>query len=59
MIPEPPSSDASTLPDDLAEAFDSFKLAILRHKQDAWREVSADAVLTALDGLRQLVLAES
>ena len=42
------------LPTDLAEALESFKLAILHHKLSGWREVSRDAVLAALDALGQL-----
>lgn len=45
------------LPDDLAEAFESFKLAILRYKLDGWREVARDDVLVSLDVLRELALA--
>lgn len=45
------------LPDDLAEALESFKLAIVRHKLAGWSEVSPDSVLVALDGLKALTLA--
>ena len=54
-----PFERVSDLPEDLADAFDSFKLAILRHKLAEWEEVSRDDVLAAVDGLRQLVLAPS
>ena len=47
------------LPDDLAEAFDSMKLAILHHKRDAWQQISAGDVLHTLDALKALVLAPS
>jgi hypothetical protein len=47
------------LPADLSEALEIFKLAILRHKLAAWRDVPAESVLAALDGLKQLVLAPS
>ncbi len=33
-----PFENLGDLPDDLAEAFDAFKLAILRHKQDSWEQ---------------------
>jgi len=45
------------LPDDLAEALESFKLAIVRHKLAGWSEVSSEDVLAALDGLKGLTLA--
>jgi hypothetical protein len=45
------------LPDDLAEAFDAMKLAILRHKTDGWRDISAIDTLRALETLKALVQA--
>jgi hypothetical protein len=45
------------LPDDLAEAFESFKLAIVRHRLAGWHEAARDDVLAALDALRELALA--
>jgi hypothetical protein len=47
------------LPDDLAEAFESFKLALLRHKTENWQQVSRDDVLKVLEALQALVLAPS
>jgi hypothetical protein len=47
------------LPDDLAEAFDSFKLAILRHKTDGWSQIAPADVLLTLDALKALVTAPS
>jgi hypothetical protein len=47
------------LPEDMLDALESFKLAILRHKMGGWADVSSDDVLGALDALRQLVLAPS
>jgi hypothetical protein len=57
--PEPvrPFADLPALPDDLNEAFESFKLAILRHKSADWREVTCDTVLRCLDGLKSLAIA--
>ncbi|MFH1920899.1 MAG: hypothetical protein ABIP48_13600 [Planctomycetota bacterium] len=52
-----PFEDLPPLPADLAEALESFKLAILNHKLTGWREISRDQVLAALDALRQLALA--
>jgi len=45
------------LPQDLADAFETFKLAILNHKLSGWREVGSDAVLAVLEALKQLALA--
>lgn len=45
------------LPDDLAEAFESFKLALLRHKADNWQQVPRQDVLQAIESLKSLVLA--
>lgn len=52
-----PFESLAELPDDLADALESFKLAILRHKSAGWSAVSADDVLATLDALRGLVLA--
>jgi len=54
-----PFEDLPDLPDDLAEAFDAMKLAILRHKRDGWRDISAGDVLRTLDALKALVTAPS
>ena len=54
-----PFENLPELPDDLAEAFDTMKLAILRHKTDAWQQIPAADVLRALDALKALVLAPS
>lgn len=52
-----PFANLAPLPDDLAEPFDAFKLAMLRHKTDGWRQVSCDDVVAALEALRALALA--
>jgi hypothetical protein len=54
-----PFADLPALPDDLSEALDHFKLALLRHKTAGWEEVSRDVALQTLDALRALVLAPS
>ncbi|MEQ8785850.1 MAG: hypothetical protein RIC55_06105 [Pirellulaceae bacterium] len=54
-----PFENLADLPDDMAEAFESFKLAILRHKADDWKEISRDDVLASLDALKELALAPS
>lgn len=54
-----PLQDLAELPDDLTEAFEQFKLAILNHKLAGWADVSRDDVLGALAALEQLALAPS
>jgi hypothetical protein len=55
--PVRPFEHLGKLPDDLAEAFESFKLAILAHKLTGWAEISCGEVLAALDALKQLASA--
>lgn len=52
-----PFESLAELPDDLADALESFKLAILRHKTAGWAEVSPDDVLASLAALSELVSA--
>lgn len=52
-----PFADLPSLPADLTDAFESFKLCVLRHKMAGWRDISRDAVLLSLDALRELALA--
>ncbi|MCI0359811.1 MAG: hypothetical protein L0211_15145 [Planctomycetaceae bacterium] len=54
-----PFAHLPELPDDLAEAFDALKLAILRHKQANWSEISLSDVLRTLDALKALATAPS
>jgi hypothetical protein len=54
-----PFESLPDLPDDLAEAFDGLKLAILHHKTAGWVSVAAGDVLRALDALKALVTAPS
>ena len=54
-----PFENLPDLPDDLAESFDSMKLAILHHKRDGWQAISAADVLHTLDALKALVTAPS
>lgn len=54
-----PFAELPPLPDDLAEAFEAFKLALLRHKTDNWQQVSLSDALKAIDALKALVLAPS
>jgi hypothetical protein len=43
------------LPEDLAEATSSFKLAIVRHKSAGWEEISQADLLKLLDALKMFV----
>jgi hypothetical protein len=54
-----PFENLAELPDDLADAFESFKLAILRHKTAGWVEIARDDVLASLDALKALAVAPS
>ncbi len=51
-----PFAELPTLPDDLAEAFEQFKLVILAHKMAGWTEISRDELLACLDALKELAL---
>ena len=52
-----PFENLPTLPADLRDAFDGFKLAIIHHRISNWQEVSLEDVLATLEALRQLALA--
>lgn len=52
-----PFENLSELPDDLANAFEAYKLAIVRHKAENWQQISRDDVLASLDALKELVRA--
>ena len=54
-----PFENLPQLPDDLADAFESFKLALLHHKTDGWRQISLGDVLRTLDALKALAAAPS
>lgn len=48
-----PFARLPSLPPDVSDAFESFKLAILRHKLGHWRAVDLGDVLTVLDSLKE------
>lgn len=52
---EPPAAfaDLPPMPDDVAEAFEAFKLAIVRHKLAGWQEISCRQILKILDALKR------
>ena len=47
--------DLEGWPDDLADALEQLKLAILRHKTEGWKDVAPQQVLAALAGLEGIV----
>jgi hypothetical protein len=49
--------EVDELPDDLADAFEQFKLAIIAQRRLGWSETTPEAVLECLDALRELTLA--
>jgi len=57
--PQPvrPFENLPSLPKDLTDALEQFKLALLKHKVAGWQEVPAAHVLAAIDALKQLVVA--
>ena len=50
--PRSPFADLPSLPTDIAEALEQFKLAIIRHRADSWAEVDQVDVVRAADALR-------
>jgi hypothetical protein len=57
--PVRPFEHLAELPDDLADAFEAYKLAILHHKLGGWKEISRGDLLASLDALKQLALTEA
>ncbi len=51
-----PFAELPPLPADVNDAFESYKLCILRHKLAGWEEISRDDMLASLDSLKQLAL---
>lgn len=49
--------EVDDLPDDLADAFEQFKLAIITQRRLEWSETTPESVLACLDALRDLTLA--
>lgn len=54
-LSESPFARLPSLPVDMAEALEQFKLAIIRHRADGWRDVSQADTLQALDALKAFV----
>ena len=55
--PLAPLENLPPLPDDVRDAFEAFKLAIIRHRLAGWQAVSLADLLVALEALRQLAAA--
>ncbi|HIA20790.1 MAG TPA: hypothetical protein EYN03_09670 [Planctomycetes bacterium] len=51
-----PFDQLPELPENVAQAFEAFKLAILQHKASNWSDISAENVLASLEALKTLVL---
>lgn len=49
-----PFENLGELPEDVADAFDSFKLSIIRHKAAGWLDISEADMLGCLDALKEL-----
>ena len=54
-----PFADLIDLPEDLADAFEECKIAILRHKLAGWAEITPQALAMHLDALKALAMAPS
>ena len=55
-LEESPFAKLPSLPVDMAEALEQFKLSIIRHRADGWGEVSPADVLQALEALKLFAL---
>jgi hypothetical protein len=51
-----PFADLPSLPADVNDAFEAYKLCILRHKLAGWQEISRDDLVSSLESLKQLAL---
>jgi len=46
--------ELAELPPDVDEAFEAYKLAILRHRLSGWYDVTQENVLLSLDALKEM-----
>ena len=51
-----PFDQLPELPENVADAFEAFKLAILHHKADKWQKISPENLVASLEALKTLVL---
>ena len=54
----PLNVNVELLSDDLADAFEQFKLAIIAQRREGWRDTTRETVIECLDALKELALAE-
>lgn len=54
-----PFADLPELPEDVGDAFESMKLAVLRHKSTGWKDIARDDMIAVLRALEELALAAS
>jgi len=54
-----PFAEIGSLPDDVMDAFEAFKLAIIRHRSADWDEISQEDMVSCLESLKVLVNAPS
>lgn len=54
-----PFASLPDLPNDMADALEQFKLAIVRHRASGWDEVSQEDALRVVDALRSFILARA
>ncbi|CAE7686408.1 unnamed protein product [Symbiodinium microadriaticum] len=54
-----PFAEIGSMPDDVLDAFEAFKLAIIRHRGAAWEEISQEDMISCLESLKVLVNAPS
>lgn len=52
-----PFENLADLPDDVAEAFEQFKLVVLSHRLTGWEQISRQDLVATLDSLKTLVMA--
>ena len=54
-----PFDQLPELPENIAQAFETFKLAILHHKGNNWKDISPENLLASLEALKTLILTPS
>lgn len=54
-----PFAEIGNLPDDVLDAFEAFKLAVIRHRAAGWEEISQEDMISCLESLKVLVNAPS
>ncbi len=55
--PVRPFAALPPLPSDVNDAFEAYKLCILRHKMGGWQDISLDDMVMSLEALKQLAIA--